>query len=78
MMKIENYYLDLNKVRKLDTDERIIIHDYYKDMMHCFHDGRKEMSISIMNTLTNSGYLLDNTKKLRDDKINDILDGDKS
>ena len=71
-MKIENYYLDLNKVQQLvDKEVRDQIHSYYKDMLYSIQDGRKEMGISIMNTLIKSGYLID----YRDEKINDILDG---
>jgi hypothetical protein len=70
-MLIENYYLDLNKLKKLKKEEKDQIHSYYKDMLYCFHDGRKEMAQSIMNTLFKSGYLIDS----RDEKLNDILDG---
>ena len=71
-MKIENYYLDLNKVHKLeDKEERQQIHSYYKDMLYSIQDGRKEMGISIMNTLIKSGYLVD----FRDEKLTELLDG---
>ena len=40
-------------------------------MLYSLQDGRKEMGISIMNTLFKSGYLID----YRNEKINDILDG---
>ena len=71
-MKIENYYLDLIKVQQLeDRNERQQIHSYYKDMLYSIQDGRKEMGISIMNTLIKSGYLID----YRDEKLTDILDG---
>jgi len=70
-MLIENYYLDLNKLKKLKKEEKDQIHSYYKDMLYCFHDGRKEMAQSIMNTLFKSGYLIDS----RDEKLNKILDG---
>ena len=70
-MKIENCYLDLNKLKKLKKEEKDQIHSYYKDMLYCFHDGRKEMAQSIMNTLFKSGYLIDS----RDEKLNEILDG---
>lgn len=71
-MKIENYYLDLNKVHDLENkEERDQIHSYYKDMLYSYQEGRKEMAISIMNTLFRTGYLID----LRDEKITEILDG---
>jgi hypothetical protein len=69
-MKFENYYLDLEKVNSLSTnDERDRIHGYYMDMMHCFSDNRKEMGISIFNTLVNGEYL----KEIRSEKIDKIL-----
>jgi hypothetical protein len=72
LMKIENYYLDLEKVLRLvDKDERDQIHSYYKDMLYSIQDGRKEMGISIMNTLIKSGYLIDS----RDEKLGELLDG---
>jgi hypothetical protein len=71
-MKIENYYLDLIKVQQLeDRNERQQIHSYYKDMLYSIQDGRKEMGISIMNTLMKGGYLVD----ARDEKLTDLLDG---
>jgi hypothetical protein len=71
-MKVENYYLDLKELHKLESkEERDQIHSYYKDMLYSLQDGRKEMGISIMNTLFKSGYLID----YRNEKINDILDG---
>ena len=70
-MKIENYYLDLQGMKDLDEKEKDIIHSYYKDMLYSFQDGRKEMGISIMNTLIKGGYLID----YRNEKIDEILDG---
>lgn len=70
-MKIENYYLDLQKMKELDEKDKDIIHSYYKDMLYSFQDGRKEMGVSIMNTLIKGGYLID----YRNEKIDEILDG---
>ena len=72
-MKIENYCLNLHALKTLDDKEKEIIHSYYKDMLYCFSDGRKEMCMSIMNTLLIGGYLID----VRDRKIEEILDGAK-
>ena len=75
-MKIENYYLDLEKLHKLeDKEERQQIHSYYKDMLYCIQDGRKEMGISMMHTLINAGYLFDHDQVSRDEKLTEILDG---
>lgn len=69
-MKIENYYLDINKVMKIESkEEREQIHAYYKEMLYCYHDQRREMSYSILKTLLNSGYLIDS----RNEKIDKIL-----
>ena len=69
-MKYENYYLDLDKVSNLNTeDEKKTIHDYYRDMLHCFSDNRTGMATSLFNTLFNNGYL----KEVRSEKIEKIL-----
>jgi len=71
-MKVENYYLDLNKLHQLeDKEERQQIHSYYKDMLYSVQEGRKEMCVSIMNTLIKGGYLVDS----RDEKLTEILNG---
>jgi hypothetical protein len=69
-MKYENYYLDLDKLSELNTeDEKRAIHDYYRDMLHCFSDNRTGMATSLFNTLFNNGYL----KEVRSEKIEKIL-----
>ena len=74
-MNINKYFLDLDKLHKLeDKEERQQIHNYYKDMLYAFADGRKDMAESIMWTLINSGYLLDNNQFVREEKLNEILD----
>lgn len=72
-MKIENYCLNLKAMKELEEKDKEVIHSYYKDMLYCFSDGRKEMCISIMNTLLLGGYLID----VRENKIDEILNGDK-
>lgn len=68
-MKYENYYLDLDKISCLNTeDEKKAIHDYYRDMLISFSDN-KTMSSSLFNTLFNNGYL----KEIRSEKIDKIL-----
>jgi hypothetical protein len=76
---IGKYYLDLNKVSKIDSkSERMNIHSYYRDMLYAYQEGRLDMCKSMMNTLINSGYLLDHEQIDRDRKLNDVFDGDKS
>ena len=60
-------------MKELEEKDKEVIHSYYKDMLYCFSDGRKEMCISIMNTLLLGGYLID----VRENKIDEILNGDK-
>lgn len=69
-MKIENYYLNLEKISTLEKEEKEIIHRYYQDMMHYFHDGRTAMGQSVFLTLINHDYLID----VRDKKLSKILD----
>lgn len=69
-MKFENYYLDLDKISKLESKtEKEQIHNYYREMMFSFVEGREQMGMSILNTLLNGGFLID----ARDKKIDDIL-----
>jgi hypothetical protein len=75
MNEINKYFLDLNKIHKLeDKDERQQIHSYYKDMLYAYSDKRVDMAESIKWTLINSGYLLDNNQFIREEKLNEILD----
>ena len=72
--EINNYFLNLDKLHKLeDKEERQQIHSYYKDMLYSFCEGRKDMAESIKWTLVNSGFLLNNEQFKRDEKINTIL-----
>lgn len=71
MIKIDQYYLDLQKVELLDPNRADIIHGYYKDMLFAFHDQRCEMAQSIAVTLIQAGYLLD----FRDEKLNSLING---
>jgi hypothetical protein len=73
-MKLEDYYLDLDKVSSLTTeDERKIIHDYYRDMMMYIGDGRSNQAKSVYNTLSKAGYLKNVTEEERAEKIESIL-----
>jgi hypothetical protein len=73
-MKLEDYYLDLDKVSTLQTeDERQNIHNYYKDMMYAVADQRHDQAKSIMNTLVRGGYLKNVTQEERQEKIETIL-----
>jgi len=75
MNEINKYFLDLNKIHKLeDKEERNHIHSYYKDMLYAYSDNRLDMAESIKWTLINSGYLLDNNQFIREEKLNEILD----
>ena len=68
-MKIENYYLNLDKVNTLQKEDKEQIHKYYQDMMFYHQDGRTSMAQSIFLTLINHDYLID----VRDIKISTIL-----
>jgi hypothetical protein len=69
-MNFENYYLDLEKINNLSTEqEKNQIHRYYMDMMHSFSDNRYSVGKSIFNTLYQSGYL----KELREEKLDQLL-----
>ena len=73
-MNLENYYLDLDKVSNLKTeDERQNIHNYYRDMMYAVLENRIDQAKSIMNTLLKAGYLKNLTEEERAEKIETIL-----
>jgi hypothetical protein len=73
-MKLEDYYLDLDKVSNLRTeDERQNIHNYYRDMMYALLESRTDQAKSIMNTLLKAGYLKNITQEERTEKIETIL-----
>ena len=74
MNEISKYFLDLNKLHRLeDNEERQQIHSYYKEMLYAYADSRKDMAESIKWTLINSGYLLNNDQFKRDEKLSEIL-----
>lgn len=70
-MKASDYYLDIDKVSKLQfEEERNRIHSYYTDMLiYASEDERLSMAISIKNTLIKAGYLI----QVRDENIKMIL-----
>lgn len=69
-MKASDYYLDIDKVSKLQCeDERSRIHNYYTDMLIYASDERLSIAISIKNTLIKAGYLI----QVRDENIEKIL-----
>lgn len=68
--KIDNYYLDLEKVCGLKSkEEKQRIHNYYTDMLHSAHDNRDGVAKSLFHTLYNNGYL----KEVREEKIDKVL-----
>jgi hypothetical protein len=69
MLKIENYYLDINRVQLLDKEEKNRIHDMYRDMLYSYQDNRNLIGDAFFNTLYRSAYLVD----IRDEKIEEIL-----
>jgi hypothetical protein len=71
-MDIKNYYLNLDKVEKLETEEKNRVWEIYRDMLYSYEEKRLSISTSFFNTLYHSGYLCDT----RDDKITQILDAD--
>ena len=70
-MKASDYYLDIDKVSKLQfEDERNRIHNYYTDMLiYASEDERLSIAISIKNTLIKAGYLI----QVREENIEKIL-----
>ncbi len=69
MIKIDNYYLDLIKINKLEQEERNRIYEMYRDMIFSFEENRLKVANSFFITLYHSGYLID----VRDEKIEELL-----
>jgi hypothetical protein len=70
MTKIDNYYLNIDKVNTLEKEERIRIFDLYRDMIYSFEEKRNIVANSFFTTLFHSGYLVD----VRNEKIEELLD----
>jgi hypothetical protein len=74
-MNLDNYYLNLEKVGLLtNKEDRNRIHDMYRDMLYSYEENRLIIAKSFFNSLLRNGYLND----IRNEKIDLILDGDKS
>ena len=69
MIKIDNYYLDLIKINKLDQEDRNRIYEMYRDMIFSFEENRLKVANSFFITLYHSGYLIN----VRDEKIEELL-----
>ena len=69
MIKIDNYYLDLIKINKLEQEERNRIYEMYRDMIFSFEENRLKVANSFFITLYHSGYLIN----VRDEKIEELL-----
>ena len=71
-MNPKNYYLDIDKINSMyieQKEERSRIHEYYRDMVYAYSDGRKDVFENFFNTLLNAGFL----KNIRDEKLDQIL-----
>lgn len=73
-MDITNYYLNFGALNLLEKEDKTRIHEYYRDMVYANSDGRKEVVTFLFNTLNQNGFLLN----IREEKLNNILDGDNS
>lgn len=71
-LNLSNYYLNFKSIESLSKEDKARIHEYYRDMVYANDDGRKDVAMALFNTLLTNGYLISN----REDKINDILNGD--
>lgn len=68
-IQLDNWYLDLGVIDKLDAFKQEMIHSYYRDMLHSFEDNRPTMGYSLFLTLQKNGYL----KNVRGEKLEGIL-----
>lgn len=64
--KLRKYYLDLEKVSKLDIHPANQIHEYYRLMLMADLEGNLTMRDSYFNTLKNVGFLVEEDKDPND------------
>lgn len=71
-MKLENYYLDLKTIIELDKDKMERIIDIHSSLVSHIELSNHTISIHLMNTLVEAGYL----KNARTKKIDNVLKED--
>jgi hypothetical protein len=69
-INLENWYLDLEKMKTMDSVQSDLIHSYYRDMLFAFEEQRPTMGTSLFLTLQKNGYL----KDIRGEKLENLLD----
>ena len=73
-MNIEDWYLDLSKIKDLPESDRNKIHQYYDHMLMYEHDGRTKSFLSIFKTLEVAGYISNYKLIKRKQKLDELID----
>ena len=76
-LKVNDYYLDIEKVFSLGTEQSSVILDLYRRMLDETNmEGNTSVSgTSIFNTLIKSGYIKNKSIEERDEKLGDLING---
>ena len=76
IISIENYYLDLESIKGLNSEDKDQIHTYYNNLLHyCNDNTMSKVATSIYFTLTKAGYLKNFHQETREEKIGDLING---
>ncbi len=75
MINIGEYYLDIDKVFKLDKEKSDLIINFYNRMVeYCNMGTTNGVYLTMFNTLIKSGYLKNKNEEEREEKI-DLING---
>jgi hypothetical protein len=77
-MNYSEWYLDLKSIADLPKEEKENINSYYREMLNCEFDNRKNMASSFFHTLQKAGYIKNASQEDRSEKLELILDGNNS
>jgi len=72
MIKVQEYYIDIESLTKLDSTHMNLLLDFYHQMMDAHRNGETDRAQAYFNTLDKSGLLKNKITEDRDNKINAI------
>jgi hypothetical protein len=74
MIKISDYYLDLESIFKLEKDQRELLVGYYDRLLDYSGMGDNSRVSSLFNTLIKTGYFKNRVEEDRNDKVTLIME----
>ena len=73
MIKIADYYLDLQSIFKLEKEQREIVVGYYDRLLDYSTIGDNSRVSSLFNTLIKTGYFKNKIEEDRDNKVSSLI-----